>query len=76
MARWTTCLLLLFACSSSPAIGPTSYRVYEDLATALVRSGDATRAAAYLRKSLELNPSNLDAADALEAIQKKIGANR
>jgi hypothetical protein len=55
---------------------PTSYRVYEDLATALVRSGDATRAAAYLRKSLELNPSNLDAADALEAIQKKIGANR
>jgi hypothetical protein len=53
-----------------------SYRVYEDLGFAFVQSGDRVQAAANFRKSLDLNPSNLDVADALEAIDKKPQAGR
>lgn len=55
---------------------PRSYRVYEDLGTAFALSGDDAQAAMQFRKSLELNPSNLDAMDALEALQKKSGTGR
>ena len=55
---------------------PGSYQAYEDLGIAFTTSGDLGRATASFRKSLALNPSNLDAADALEAIQKKAGASR
>jgi hypothetical protein len=55
---------------------PKSYRVHEDLGEAFVGSGAPAQAAAHFRRSLELNPSNLDATNALDAIQKKTGVGR
>jgi hypothetical protein len=55
---------------------PSSFRGFEDLGVAFATAGDVARAAASFRRSLELNPSNVDAADALEAIQRKTGASR
>jgi tetratricopeptide (TPR) repeat protein len=52
---------------------PTSYRAFEDLGTALEKAGDLQAAATHYRKSLELNPANLEPAEGLERIAKSGG---
>ena len=45
---------------------PDSFNVYDSLAEAYMKSGDRELAIRYYRKSLELNPNNVNAAQQLE----------
>ncbi len=51
---------------------PESYRVYDGLGRAYLLRGDRERAIESFRRSLELNPDNLNAVDAL----KRLGTGR